>query len=315
MKKFKVFIDGQAGTTGLKIESRLSGRSDIELLSIAPGLRKDSNERKRLLNAADIAFLCLPDDAAKEAVSLVENPDTVIIDASTAHRTHPDWAYGLPELSPKHREAVRTAKRIANPGCFATGFALLVHPLVSSGLVSPDYPVTCHSVTGYSGGGNKMIDEYKANPSYTQSPRLYALTQMHKHLPEMQKVSGLDFPPVFCPILAGFYAGMTVTVPVLPRLMAKPIGLARLHEFYTAFYQGQKLIRVMPLGAERELPGSMINAHEMDGRDDLELYIAGNDDRILLISRFDNLGKGASGAAVQSMNLVCGFDETAGLRL
>ena len=204
MKKYTVFIDGNAGTTGLKIESRLAGRTDIHLLRINPELHRDLGERRKYLNAADIVFLCLPDEAAREAVGLIENPDTRIIDASTAHRTDPAWVYGLPELSPAHRVALTNSKRVTNPGCFATGFNLLVYPLTASGLISPDYPVACHSVTGYSGGGKKMIAEYEGKPDYTQSPRFYALSQAHKHLPEMQKISGLSFPPSFSPSLPTF---------------------------------------------------------------------------------------------------------------
>lgn len=303
--KPKVYIDGREGTTGLQIYDRLSGREDIELLLIDEARRKDPAERKKFLNAADLVFLCLPDAAAVEAVSLIENENTRVIDCSTAHRTAEGWVYGFPELSAERREAIRTARRVANPGCHATGFISIVYPLVRLGLLSPDAALSCFSLTGYSGGGKKMIAQYEGEGRDPEldSPRIYGLSQSHKHLPEMQKVCGLTVPPVFSPIVADYYKGMASTVPLF--LDAETLTAA-----LTDYYRGGAAVRVC---AEWEKP--MLGAGALAGRDSLHLIVQGNHERSTVTALFDNLGKGASGAAVQNMNLMLGFEETAGLEL
>ena len=313
----KVFIDGSEGTTGLRIGERLAGRDDLELLRIDPDLRKDPAERKKLLNAADIAVLCLPDAAAREAVALVENPDTVVIDASTAHRTQPGWAYGFPELGDNFRDSLAQGKRIAVPGCHASGFIALMRPLTCAGVVAPDYPVVCHSVTGYSGGGKSMIADYQGgNPSPAlESPRQYGLGQVHKHQPEMKRYGGLWYAPVFNPIVADFYAGMAVSVPLHTRAMARPMTPAGIRELFREFYEGQALVSVAAAQDERVVPKGFLAANLLAGCDDMVLYVDGNDDRLQLTALFDNLGKGASGAAVQCLNIAIGADETRGLTL
>lgn len=306
----KVFIDGQEGTTGLRIQDRLKQRPDIELLEIEPALRKDAFARKQLLNEADIAILCLPDAAASESVSMAENDKTIVIDASTAHRTKPDWAYGLPELSPAHREKIALSKRIAVPGCHASGFAALVYPLVSSGAIDAEAALFCHSVTGYSGGGKKMIAEY-GDPNRGidyASPRQYALSQNHKHLKEMKHISGLVYEPIFTPIVADFYAGMVVTVPLHKSMLKQGLTLSSLHELYNEHYRRETWVRVNEL-----TDGGMLAANEFAGRDDMLISLYGNNERILLTARFDNLGKGASGAAVQLLNIALSIDEGASL--
>ena len=311
----KVFIDGSEGTTGLRLHERLSVRSDIQLMSIDPALRKDERERARISNSADIVFLCLPDAAARAAAAAVTNPATKVIDASTAHRVLDTWAYGLPELSPTHRGKIEKSNRICVPGCHATGFSLLVYPLMAKNLAGWDYPFTAHSVTGYSGGGKADIAKHAdaARPKSYASPRQYALTQAHKHLPEMQKIPGLDHPPVFNPIVADFYAGMVVTVPLHIRLLKNCDDAKELHSCIADYYAGQKLVRVQPWGCEEALPESMLAANALEGRDDLEIYVFGNDKRAILAARFDNLGKGASGAAIQCMNIALSLPEETGL--
>lgn len=306
---YKVYIDGQAGTTGLQLQEKLSHHDGVELLLIAEEKRKDEAERKRLMNLADVVFLCLPDAAAKEAVKLVENPNTCIIDASTAHRTAEGWTYGFPELSPSHREAIIQSKRIANPGCHATGFIAAAYPLVHLGIVAPDYPFTAHSLTGYSGGGKSMIAEYEAEERSYQfdSPRQYGLSQMHKHLPEMQHVTGITQPPVFMPIVCDFYSGMATCIPLYTNLFQKKVTKAELAAMLQDYYKGHPLISV------EDTDVGFLAANEIRNTNKLKLYIEGNDDRMTLISVFDNLGKGASGAAVQNMNLVLGLPETTGL--
>ena len=306
---YNVFIDGREGTTGLQIYDRLMSRKDIRLLSIPEELRKDTEARKERIDRADIVFLCLPDAAAKEAVSLCQNPTTKIIDASTAHRTAEGWAYGFPELSCDFRSAVAKGKRIANPGCHASGFISLVYPLVKEGLVSPDYPFVAHSVTGYSGGGKKMIASYEApeRDKELDSPRQYGLTLSHKHLPEMTKVCALSHAPVFNPIVADYYCGMCVTVPLYAELMKVKLTPQKLADFYRGFYAGAKFISV------DDAPHSFLGANHLAGSNRMEIFIGGNAEQLLLCSRFDNLGKGASGAAVQNMNIALGFDEETGL--
>ncbi|MBU5229536.1 N-acetyl-gamma-glutamyl-phosphate reductase [Intestinimonas butyriciproducens] len=309
----KVFIDGQEGTTGLQIYERLGGREDIELLRIDPEKRKDAQERKKLLNDADLVFLCLPDAAAREAVALIENDRTKVIDASTAHRTSPGWVYGFPELLAGQRQRVKFAKRTANPGCHATGFLSAAAPLVATGVLPRDYPVTCYSLTGYSGGGKKMIAEYEGEGKgeALDSPRIYGTTLRHKHLPEMKALSGLDEPPVFCPIVDDYYKGMASCLMLHnARLTGKPTA-EDLCEILARYYEDQQVVRVAPFEKE----GSFLAANALAGTDRLELSVWGHEEQTIVVARFDNLGKGASGAAVQNMNLMLGFDETAGLAL
>ena len=308
----KIFIDGSAGTTGLQIHDRLRRRDDIEILEIPEAQRKDDDARKKFFNEADIVFLCLPDAAAIEAVKLVENPKTAIIDTSTAHRISDGWAYGMPELKGQ-REVIRNSKRIANPGCHASGFIALVAPLVENKILSPDVKLSCFSITGYSGGGKKMIAEYEAEGRDVlfDAPRQYALTQKHKHLPEIQKICGLKFAPVFCPIVADFYSGMEVTVPVhADELNCEP---EKIRDVYKNYYSSG-VIHFSDSDSNGKENG-FLSAGAFSGRDDMEIKVFGNDERILLIARFDNLGKGASGAAVQNMNLIMGADEFKGLNL
>jgi len=303
----RVFIDGSAGTTGLRIRNRLSRRKDLTLTILPEDLRKDPGARRDALNQADVAFLCLPDAAAVEAVSLIDSPDTVVIDTSTAHRVAEGWIYGFPELG-SLREKLVSSKRIANPGCHATGFIALAAPLVDAGLLSPDARLSCFSLTGYSGGGKKMIAEYESSSRdpLLEAPRLYGLSQAHKHLPEMAALSGLSHPPVFCPIVAPYYAGMEVTIPLTPaETSAYP---EEIREVYRAYYQGG-LVRFCEAPDE----GGFLSAAAMAGRDDLQIAVFGQADRLLLTARFDNLGTGASGAAIQNMNLVLGLPEDTGL--
>lgn len=305
----KVFIDGSAGTTGLRIYERLAERQDIELITLSEEVRKDVSARREALNTADIAFLCLPDAAAIEAVSLVENPNTVIIDTSTAHRTNDDWCYGFPELD-SIKGKIASAKRIANPGCHASGFVSLIEPLVRNGLIDSNLRLNCFSLTGYSGGGKKMIVEYNdpANADLLQAPRMYGISQQHKHLPEMVKICGLEKSPTFSPIVSSYYSGMEVVVPVFAEDINGDIDAIK--AVYKNYYTG-KLVRFIENADEQ----GFLSAGALSGRDDMEISVFGNDDRILLVSRFDNLGKGASGAAIQNMNLVLGVDETTGLNI
>lgn len=315
--KIKVFIDGREGTTGLRINERFADREDVELLSIDPDRRKDTEERKRLINQSDITFLCLPDDAARESVSLIENDRVRVIDTSTAHRTEEGWAYGFPELSEGHRKKIAEGKRVAVPGCHATGFISLVYPIVSAGILGADYPVSAFSLTGYSGGGKKMIAEYEGQErdESLEAPREYALSQQHKHLKEMKKITGLKREPLFSPIVADYYSGMVVSVPLYGELLNKEETPKKLHKFLTDFYQGQRFVQVMPLGSEAQLHGSMLAGNGCSGWDGLKIFVTGNEERILLSAQFDNLGKGASGAAIQCLNVMLGCEETKGLNL
>ena len=302
----KVFIDGKAGTTGLRIYERLSGREDIELITLPEELRKDREARRKALNSADIVFLCLPDDAAREAVSLIDNPDTAVIDASTAHRTLHSWAYGFPELNESFEEKIKKSKRIAVPGCHASGFVALIYPLVEAGLIGADTQLTCFSLTGYSGGGNKMIGEYEADERdvLLDAPRQYALGQTHKHLPEMTAITGLKNAPIFCPIVSDFYSGMEVTVPLFVSQLQNGKTVEDVKKVYKDKYRGP----MVKYTEENE--NGFASAGALSGNDTMQISVFGNDDRILLVARFDNLGKGASGAAVECMNLLLGESAT-----
>ena len=308
----KVFIDGSAGTTGLRIAERLENRKDIELIRLTEDKRKDLAARKEALNSADVAFLCLPDAAAIEAVSLIDNPDTVVIDASTAHRTNPDWVYGFPELSGNHEEKIKNSKRIANPGCHASGFIALIYPLVESGVVNKDILLSCTSLTGYSGGGKGMIAQYEdaEKDELLNAPRQYGLSQNHKHLPEMSVVTGIDNAPVFMPIVGDFYSGMEVTVPIFKSQLNDGFKVEDIKNIYKKKYNGP-VVKY----AESFDEGGFASANKLSMKDSMEIYVSGNDERILLIARYDNLGKGASGAAVECMNIVLGTDKTQGLEL
>lgn len=307
----KIFIDGKAGTTGLRIEERLAGRDDVCIISLPDELRKDTAARKKAMNEADVVFLCLPDDAAREAVGLIESEHTVVIDASTAHRTDPAWAYGFPELDESFENAVKSSKRIANPGCHASGFIALIYPLVKAGILSPDTPLTVHSITGYSGGGKKMIADYQGEPRdpLLDAPRQYGLSQNHKHLPEMTAVCGLSVTPIFCPIVSDFYSGMEVTVPIFKSQLKKG-DAAAIRDIYKKLYTGPVVSYV-----EGSDESGFLSAVALGGKDSMQVEVHGNDDRILLVARYDNLGKGASGSAVECLNIVLGCEKTKGLEI
>jgi N-acetyl-gamma-glutamyl-phosphate reductase len=307
-----VFVDGQEGTTGLRIHEYLAQRPDIEVLRIAPDKRKDAAERARLLNAADVAFLCLPDAAAREAAALVTNPKTCLIDASTAHRTAPGWAYGLPELAPGQRQAIRASKRIANPGCHASAFILLLRPLVDAGLVPAAHALSASSITGYSGGGKQMIEAYEAGgqPALT-SPRPYALSLAHKHVPEMMAHTGLTARPIFMPIVGNFYKGLSVSVPL--QLRALGTTPEAVQQALSQRYAGERFVRVMPLRDPATLESGFFDVQGCNGSNRADIFVFANDTQAVLMARLDNLGKGASGAAVQSMNVHLGVDEALGL--
>ena len=308
----RVFIDGSAGTTGLRIRERLASREDIQLITLPEELRKDTEARRQALNEADVAFLCLPDAAAVEAVELVSNPETVIIDTSTAHRTAESWEYGFPELEGR-RARIAASKRIANPGCHASGFIARVEPLVRSRLITVNEKLTAFSLTGYSGGGKKMIADYEtAGTNLHIGGRQYALGQKHKHLPEMAKICGLVNEPCFSPIVVPHLSGMEVTVPLFASQFREPVTLERVKDVYREYYGRGGLVRFVDDPAAAE--GGFLSSAGLSGRDDLEVSVYGNDERMVLVSRFDNLGKGASGAAIQNMNLVLGVAEEEGLR-
>lgn len=306
-----VFIDGKEGTTGLQIYDRLEKRADVKIITLSEELRKDVNARKECLNSADVSFLCLPDAAAIEAVALVDNPKAKIIDASTAHRTNPEWVYGLPELSDDRREQIANAKRVANPGCHATGFITLVAPLVKAGIVSADYPFVAHSISGYSGAGKKTIAQYESadRDISLSSPREYALGLTHKHLPEMVRECGLEHKPIFNPFICDYYCGMCVTVPVYASLLNKKYKVNDVRQFFAEYYARQNFIKVV----ESDKIPQFLAANSLADTNNLNIYVTGSDEQILLASVFDNLGKGASGAAVQNMNIMFGLDETTSL--
>ncbi len=307
----KVYIDGQEGTTGLKILERFKDRTDIELLRIDEDKRKDNDERRKMINSSDFTFLCLPDAAAKEAVAMADE-NVRIIDASTAHRTNPDWAYGFPELGKDFRKKIAKSNRVAVPGCYASGFASMVYPLVKLGILPKDYPVSVHAVSGYSGAGKKAIAVYEGEnrPAEFDSPRQYALMQQHKHLPEMQKICGLNFAPTFNPLICDFFSGMVVSLPLHTRLLAKKYGADDVRKALSKYYADEFFVKVMPEGEPED---GFIGANNIADTNFMEIFVNGNDDRLIICSRLDNLGKGASGAAVQCLNIMMGIDEKTGL--
>lgn len=308
----RVFIDGQYGTVGLQIHDRLKNRNDLEIVKIEESLKKDLNEKKRILNSVDIVFLCLPDEASKESVSLITNDNVVVLDGSTAHRTNDDWTFGLPELYKGHRDKLKRSKRISVPGCYSTGFNLLLHPLVRSGIIEDNYPVTTYAITGYSGGGNKMITDFQQNqdnPSYTARPK--NLNLCHKHLPEMKKYSMLKNRPIFTPIVGNFYNGMLVFIPIHKSYL-KDQNI-KLIDFYTDYYKDESFIHVLQQDNIDEIDSNFISAIDCNGSNNLDIMVFESDEQLLLVSRLDNLGKGASGAAVQCLNIVLGIDESTGL--
>jgi N-acetyl-gamma-glutamyl-phosphate reductase len=309
---YKVFVDGQEGTTGLQINEYLGQRGDIELLKIAADKRKDLGERKRLINASDVTFLCLPDDAAKESVALVDNAHTCIIDASTAHRVNPEWTFGLPELGPEQRAKIRASKRIANPGCHASAFILALRPLVAAGLLPADTQIAANSITGYSGGGKKMIEHYQS-PARIDAPRPYALGLAHKHLPEMRAYTGLTVEPIFQPIVGPFYKGLAVTAYLHPQQFTRPATPAAVRQIIADYYAGEAFIRVAPFDLEAGTEGGFFNVEANNDTNRVDLFVFGNAERMVVIGRLDNLGKGASGAAVQAMNVHLGVEESLGL--
>ena len=312
--KFRVFVDGQEGTTGLRIHEYLAGRDDVEVLRIDPERRKDASERARLLNAADVAFLCLPDGPAREAAALVDNPRTCLIDASTAHRTDPAWVFGLPELAPEQRDRLRATKRISNPGCHSTGFIVLVRPLVDAGLVPRTLPLLATSLTGYSGGGKKMIEQYQAGgDDKLLSPRPYGLTLSHKHLPEMTRHGGLEVTPIFQPVVGNFYKGMGVSIPLHLSLLPSGVTAERIHAALAERYEGEQFVHVLPLRTPTSTEETHFDVQGCNDTNRIELFVYANGPQVMLMARLDNLGKGASGAAVQCMNVHLGLDEALGL--
>jgi len=302
--KPKIFIDGQEGTTGLQIHNRLVDRNDIEILNIDESLRKDVNERKRLINQADLVILCLPDAAARESVSLIENDSTRVIDASTAHRTNDNWAYGLAELSKTQYDKIKSAKRVANPGCHATGIIASVYPLISQSIMPNNYPITCISITGYSGGGKSMINSYENEKTKEMyAPKMYALDLNHKHLPEIMHVTGLTVKPLFCPIVDDYYNGLATTVTLHNNSLVGNPTAEKVHQVLTEHYKGQKFVTVAP-----ELGSGTLECNWGADTDNMEITVSGNNEQTIITARFDNLGKGAAGAAVQNMNIMLGLD-------
>ena len=309
---YKVFVDGQEGTTGLQINEYLAKRTDVVLLKIDADKRKDLAERKRLINESDVTFLCLPDEAAKESVTLVDNPNTCIIDASTAHRVNPAWTFGLPELAPEQRAKIRASKRIANPGCHASAFILALRPLVAAGLLPAATQIAANSITGYSGGGKSMIAQYQS-PQRIDAPRPYGLSLAHKHLPEMQAYTGLTVAPIFQPIVGPFYKGLAVTAFIHPQQFTRAVTPADVQKIIADYYAGEPFIRVLPVDLEATTDGGFYNVEANNDTNRVDIAVFGNDERMLLIARLDNLGKGASGAAVQAMNVHLGVEESLGL--
>ncbi|MEJ5284124.1 MAG: N-acetyl-gamma-glutamyl-phosphate reductase [Brevinematales bacterium] len=310
----KIFVDGQSGTTGLKINERLNSRKDIEILSIPEENKKDPKIKKEFLNSADIVFLCLPDEAAKESISLIENKNTKVIDASTAHRTNPEWTYGLVEYEKSHREKIKNSKRICVPGCHATGFILGLYPLVKNKIVPDNYPITAHSITGYSGGGKKLIEKFETNQNKIswKSTRHYALTLTHKHLPEMTKYTLLKEKPIFTPIVGNFYNGMAVGIPLHKKLLSKSVNLKDIYEVLSEHYENEIFIKVHE-GKDELLEEGYFDPTACNETNNAEIFVFGNDEQFLILTRLDNLGKGASGAAIQIMNILINADEKSGL--
>jgi N-acetyl-gamma-glutamyl-phosphate reductase len=313
IKMTKIFIDGSQGTTGLKIFNRFENRSDIELLHIDEDKRKDAKERAKMINSSDVTFLCLPDSASIEAVSLVENENVKIIDTSTAHRTNPDWAYGFPELDKSFRDKIKTSNKIAVPGCYASGFNSIVYPLIASGVMPKDYPITCYAMSGYTGAGKNGIAQYESpeRDIELKSPRQYALSQEHKHLKEMKAISGLERVPFFAPHICDYPCGMVVSIPIFTDMLTKKMTKADIRELFAQHYDGEQFVKVRELGYTT----GMIASNTFEYRDDMEIEINGNDERIVITSRFDNLGKGASGAAIQCLNIALSIDEATGLNI
>lgn len=312
--KYKIFVDGQDGTTGIKIHDYLSKVSNIEVIKIESEKRKDHEARRALINEADVVFLCLPDAASRDAVSMVSNNKTKIIDASTAFRTNQDWTYGLPELHKNQRNKIQSSSRVSVPGCHATGFILAIHPLVAAGIIPRDYPMSCYALTGYSGGGKKLISEYQnSNREQLFSPRHYALNLNHKHLPEMKLHSGLNSTPLFTPIVGNYYQGDAVSIPLLPRIFLIKVTARDIQELLASYYKDERFVRVVPFDSEAFLEDGFFNLMHNNNTNYLDIFVFGHEDQILLVTRFDNLGKGASGAAIQNMNIMLGFDEGIGL--
>lgn len=316
MKK-TVFIDGQHGTTGLKIHERLKNRDDIQIIEIPVEKKKNKVEKKNYLNEADIVFLCLPDDAARESVSMINNDSVCVIDASTAHRISENWVYGLPELNKKQRELIISSSRICVPGCHATGFILLLYPLISEGIVDKGYPISSYSISGFSGGGKSMITDYQINNlgEDLKNPRPYSLKLNHKHIPEMQKIPGLLFPPIFSPTVANFYNGEIITVPLFSRCLCKAATAKEISLLYQKYYSDEQFINVMPYPSDKFLKDGFLTITDCNNTNRLEIFVFGDDDRVLTTARFDNLGKGSSGAAIQNMNLKIGVEENKGLNV
>lgn len=313
--KYKVFIDGKEGTTGLRIYERFQNRDDIEVITLSEEDRKDPKCRAMAINSSDITFLCLPDNIAIESVSLLKNSHTKIIDASTAHRTLDNWAYGFPELDEKFLDKIKNSRFCAVPGCHASGFIVAIYPLIAKDIIPKDYPFTINSITGYSGGGKKMISEYEAHESsLLDAPRQYGMGQNHKHLKEMKKITGIDYEPIFNPIVSNFYSGMVVTTPIYLRYLKKKLTIEQLHSFYQDYYKNQPFVHVMPYNPKGNETG-YLSALQMSGYDDMYIYVCGNDDRASICAVYDNLGKGASGAAIECMNIMLGIEKTKGLNL
>ena len=310
---YKVFIDGQEGTTGLMIHERLQDRAEIEVLQIQPQERKNPEAKLALYKQAYVVVFCLPDQASREAFSLAQQARVRVIDASTAFRTSADWVYGLPELRTRQREDIRNARFVSNCGCYAAGFILALRPLVSAGVVAADYPVMCSAVSGYSGGGKKLIQAFESDPDLIQPPRPYALGLAHKHLPEMQHYTGLQHPPLFMPVVGHFYQGMLVSIPLVVRTLKKRIALGDVRDIWQAYYEAEPFIQIMPVEGDQGLEGGFLSPTGCNHTNRAELFVFGNSEQIVLTTRLDNLGKGASGTAVQSLNIMLGLKETAGL--
>lgn len=311
---YKIFVDGQEGTTGLKIHDFLANRNDLEILKIDSVDRKNSEKRRILLNEADIVFLCLPDSISKEAVSMIENTKTRVIDASTAFRTNKNWVYGLPELNREQRELIVHSNRVSVPGCHATGFIIGLYPLIKNQIIPKEYPITCQSITGYSGGGKNLIQTYKTGSLQAiNSPKQYSLNFNHKHLPEMQHITGLAYPPIFSPIVGNFYKGMVTSIPLTPRLLKKRVTANEICEVLSDYFKDEKFIRIIPYNDESYLENVFFNAEECNHTNRIDVFVFGNEEQIMIMTRLDNLGKGSAGAAIQNMNIMLGLDEATGL--